>query len=128
MKRILLSLMILTAISARAEDTPFSVVTRCEGKEIVLTVERRVVDIYSAKARFEDRILRGGDVVGTAKRSVSGSVIRYTAESGSLKLTQNYGSMQLTSPSGAYTIRGTAAWIAGEEKQESLSCITYDHL
>lgn len=141
LKPILFACMLVLAAAAKAEDTPFSVVTRCESadKESVLTVERRVLDIYSSKARFEDRILRDGEAGAVAVRSVRGSVIVYTADSGSLHLVQNHGSMQLTNASGAYTLQGRAEWIEdgaasplsgsdNEDSQNQYSCVTYDHL
>lgn len=134
MKPILFTVLVMSAISVQAENTPFTVVTRCEtaDSESVLTVERRVLDVYSAKARFEDRILRDDEAAAVAVRSVSGSVITYSSEDGRLNLVQNHGSMQLTNASGAYTVQGRAEWsdadAAAGATPESYACVTYDHL
>ncbi len=141
MNKILIAIVILTAIIAQAENTEFVTVAQCiTAESSLVNVERRVVDIYTANARFEERVVvaellyfgsqseEGYKEYPVLQNSFTQSTHTYVADGLTLAATWDWNSMTLTSTTGNYTVKGTGSLNVRGEAQRSLKCELYDSL
>ena len=145
MKFVILVVLSISSM-AFAENTEFSTVVRCvnySGAEMtVVKIERRVVDIYTPKARFEDRLVATTGMVdpgvsvgwlsGIVNSTVNDRATVYSGKDMSLSLTLDWSKMRDTDSTGGYVVGGSAKLSTTDDKGKTesldLDCDYFDHM
>lgn len=147
MKAFLFVLMAMAGL-AHAEQTEYSPILRCEKYEgsmvTIVSIERKVVDLYTPRVRFVDRLVSEVRVIdpGSAAPWIGGKVsssvdtktgaTTYAGRGFSLQITKDYSTMKPTNDTGSFTVEGQGIVLSpngrgGMEKLE-LSCISYEEM
>lgn len=146
--KVFLFVLLAAAGFAQAAETDYSTIVRCEKYEgngvVIVKIERKVVDLYTPRARFVDRLVSEYRIIdpGSATPWISGLVtsdintktgdMTYKGRGFSLQVARDYSTMTPINNAGSYTLQGqgtlTSTNDRGSVETTELSCISYEEM